>query len=167
MCITLPPAPPVPAPPAPKPLPPPPPPPLPAPPPGNPPAPAPPSAVLDLTNSKVILPNGVQASFAKVQADNGILQTVFGSVTVASFTLRLVIQNLGDSATSANISVGLSQPTLQYTVPVTPLTVSVPANNYLTVDIQYNVRTEGTLPVYVSVGGSTYTVNLAVMSLNP
>lgn len=170
MCITMPPAPvgrpPVavpPTPPAPAPLPP-------VENPGIPPSPPspPPSIVLDLVNSVVIAPNGVQTSFQKVLADNGVLMTVDSGSGGGSYVLRCILQN-----TSGSVQTGALQITALISSSVTlipstnPQTVTVPAENYTTVNTQVVVNTDGTVPMNISIGTTSITLPIAIYTLSP
>lgn len=166
MCIVLPPAP-VAASPAPTPAPVPPPPPAPAPLPGNPPGPPAPSAVIDMANSLIIAPNGVSSTFAAALANGGFSASV-GSGSSGTVRIRTVLQNVTGTVTSATLLVA-PQYTQMVITPTSPQVVSIPANNYITVEQYATVSNGGggTYNVTISCGTSSIVIPIAFEFLNP
>ena len=166
MCIPLPPAPegtvvtPT-TPPAPAPLPP-------AATPGLPPTASVAAITLDTSNSRVqnLSGGGTPATFQEVIGDNGILITST-SGSGGYCTLSIVLQNMGDTPSDATIAITPLISGLSTITPASPFTVNVPANNYVTAEFTYSTTSDGTIPVAISIGTTTVTLNIAFQNLSP
>lgn len=135
--------------------------------PSSPPSP-PPSIVLDLVNSVVIAPNGVSTSFQKILADNGVLMTVGSGSGGGSYTIRVVAQNLGGTPAEESLQfTALVSSSATFTPGTNPQTLTVPANNYTTINTTVLVNTDGTVPINVSIGTVNVTLPIAIFTLNP
>lgn len=163
MCIVLPPAPPV-ATPAPPPPSPPTPPPAPAP--AQPPTPTP-AFVIDMAESKVIAPNGLNATFNAILANGGFEASV-GSGSVGTLQVRTVIQNT--STVDQQCTLVISPEYEEMVVsPSRSQTFTIPGGANVTVTTLLTVSNGGggTYNVEVTVGTTTITLPIALSFLNP
>lgn len=167
MCITMPPPPspvtypPIPKPPAPAPATPPLPPSS-----GDPPTPPspPPSVVIDLQNSQVV--GGTYPSFQKVLADSGTIIT-YTNGSSPSCILRVVLQNNNSIPVTTNLTITPLVTNAMTVTPQSPILVSIGANNFVEVNVTLLASTEGTIPVVVSIGDTSVTLNIAFYNLAP
>lgn len=126
------------------------------------------SITLDMSNSWVqnLSGGGVPATFQEVLGDNGILITTT-SGSGGYCTLSLVLQNMSSVPGTATITITPLISGLCTITPATPFSVSVPANNYVTVNFVYSTTADGAIPVAISIGTTTVTLNIAFQNLSP